>query len=321
MSFDYLIEKIGTARFSESPFRHIFIERFLRDEHFKALTKSPEIDIPPVSSDEEIFEELDARGYQVVDFPGCITDKKIYMRWRQDPASVPNFNDDACEGFGVTLRLTRPESSIVRELQEFLADQRFLSVLAEKFGIAHGETTYDGGLQKYLDGYEISPHPDIRRKALTYMLNANPGDSCGNCSHHTHYMRFLPQYRYVQAYWDGNPERDRCWVPWAWCETVSLQEQNNSFVAFSPANDTLHAVRARYDHLSHQRTQFYGNLWFTESPCSQGPRWQEFAFSSATKSEKSDFGSLLKSLFPASVVRVLRRSGRAEYVDRKVGGK
>ncbi len=30
---------------------------------------------------------------------------------------------------------------------------------------------------------------------------------------------------------------------------------------FAPGNDTLHAVRLRYDHRAYQRTQIYGNLW------------------------------------------------------------
>ena len=36
---------------------------------------------------------------------------------------------------------------------------------------------------------------------------------------------------------------------------------------FKPSFDTLHAVKAKYNHLVFQRTQLYGNLWFNgESP-------------------------------------------------------
>ena len=44
----------------------------------------------------------------------------------------------------------------------------------EKFGIEYQNCNIDGGIQKYLDGYELSPHPDIRLKAATFMVNINP---------------------------------------------------------------------------------------------------------------------------------------------------
>lgn len=38
---------------------------------------------------------------------------------------------------------------------------------------------------------------------------------------------------------------------------------------FSPSDDTLHAVKARYDHLVAQRTQMYGNLWYEKQSLSK----------------------------------------------------
>lgn len=70
----------------------------------------------------------------------------------------------------------------------------------------------------------------------------------------------------TQRTWETDFTRDRGWVSWDWCETVLQQRANNSLVVFSPASDTLHAVRARYDHLWTQRTQCYGNLWYKASP-------------------------------------------------------
>jgi hypothetical protein len=36
-------------------------------------------------------------------------------------------------------------------------------------------------------------------------------------------------------------------------------------------------VRARYDHLPAQRTQFYGNLWYKPNPLRFRPEFQDFA--------------------------------------------
>lgn len=109
------------------------------------------------------------------------------------------------------------------------------------------------------------------------MVNINPGRMSETQTHHTHFLRFRPTYKYVQAFWEGNPQLDRCWVPWGWCETAKIQDRNNSIVIFSPNNDTLHGVKARYDHLAYQRTQLCGNLWYHELPTQGMPCWEKFA--------------------------------------------
>jgi hypothetical protein len=164
----------------------------------------------------------------------------------------------------MTLRLTEARTDIIRELKAFLESEAFNRALAEKFGLPFEETHADNGIQKYLDGYEISPHPDVRRKALTYMVNINPHRDAEARDHHTHYMKFKDRYAYIEQFWAGNPDVDRCWVPWTWCDSVSEQRANNSIVIFAPGDDTLHAVKASYDHLGAQRTQLYGNLWYKE---------------------------------------------------------
>jgi hypothetical protein len=62
---------------------------------------------------------------------------------------------------------------------------------------------------------------------------------------------------------------------------VKQQTENNSIVIFSPRWDTMHAIRAHYDHLVTQRTQFYGNLWYETSdvpPYGKGPEFEDFDF-------------------------------------------
>jgi hypothetical protein len=164
----------------------------------------------------------------------------------------------------MTLRLAQPKTEIITELKAFLEGGPFNIALSEKFGLTRDEVRADCGIQQYLDGYEISPHPDVRAKALTYMVNINPHPNSEALDHHTRYMKFKKRYNYVREFWNGNPDLDTFWVPWTWCDTVSQQTDNNSAVIFAPENDTLHAVKASYDHLKGQRTQLYGNLWYKE---------------------------------------------------------
>ncbi|MHB1207541.1 MAG: hypothetical protein ACYCZX_18400 [Rhodospirillaceae bacterium] len=276
MKFSYLIDKVQLASVSVAPFKHIQINDFLNDGDFNEIISAPEINLVRSRSDDELFDTLFAGGYKIIDFPGCITDKQAYMDWHADRKQSSKLAGSSCEGFGVTVRMIEPRSKAIEHLMAFLNSDDWKSALARKFGIELSDMIYDAGIQKYLDGYEISPHPDIRRKALTFMVNVNPNPESESVEHHTHYMTFKSSRRYVQEYWAGNPERDRCWVPWNWCETQKVQRENNSIVIFSPADDTLHAVKANYNHLLYQRTQLYGNFWHRQSQTAGAPSWENF---------------------------------------------
>ena len=275
MSFGYLRDKIRAAPISERPFRHIDIPELFQPRHLAEILRSPEVNTKPAASDEALFPILFEAGYRIVNFPGCVIDKDEYIVWRRDRGALDGRNNPSCEGFGVTLRLAEIETPIIADLLEYLESGAFLDTLAEKFGVDRRATSLDAGVQKYLDGYEISPHPDIRRKALTYMVNINPAPRSERLDHHTHYMRLKPEHRHVRRFWEANPQLDRCWVPWDWCETEKVQSANNSLVAFAPYDGSLHAVRAAYDHLEHQRTQLYGNLWFKDAATEGTPEWWE----------------------------------------------
>lgn len=278
MQFDYLIKKIKNAEVSTDPFDHIYIEDFFSDPHFQDITQSTEINLEPAANDDALFERLFEAGYKIIDFPGCVIDRDQYVKWHRQRA-IDRTTNSACEGYGMTLRLTAPKTPIIAQLHDFLVGDAFQNALAEKFEIASEAVFADSGIQKYLDGYEISPHPDIRKKALTYMVNVNPHAGSDTLEHHTHYLRFREAYRYVQAFWEGNADQDRCWVPWDWCDTVKTQTKNNSIVIFSPGNNTMHGVKANYDHLAGQRTQLYGNLWYRETKVAGAPSWEDLSFS------------------------------------------
>ena len=61
------------------------------------------------------------------------------------------------------------KSDLLQTVDNFFNSHKFREVLASKFSINLDDVYFDNGIQKYFDGYEISPHPDIRRKSLTYM--------------------------------------------------------------------------------------------------------------------------------------------------------
>ena len=205
----------------------------------------------------------------------------------------------------------RPRSDLLKELDKFLNSTQFNRAVAEKLNVDFDLCDVDCGIQKYFDGYEISPHPDTRRKASTYMININPHEDSANIDYHTHYLKFKDKWSHIGEFWKTTPQADRDWVPWDWCDTAKTQFENNSIVLFSPSDDTLHAVRANYDHLETQRTQLYGNLWFESSGCSYTPSWEQMQadeFDDLTpkdgfgrgllKSTRKILGSVKRKVFP-----------------------
>lgn len=277
--FDYILQRILNAQFQSDPFKHVYIADFFSRDDFSLITTAPEVNIRPVESDRALISELYSKSYKEIEFPGTTTNVPSYLEWHNDPARDSSFTLGLCEGYGVTMRLQRTTpGTILREAQDFFRAPAFWAAVAAKFGIDIDDVTIDFGLQKYLDGYEISPHPDIRKKALTLMVNINPAAHSEAIDYHTHYLRFRPERAKVQEYWRSNKDAERCWVPWSWCETARRQTRNNSIVIFSPADDTLHAVRASYDHLSTQRTQFYGNLWYKNYTPLVDVKWRNFDF-------------------------------------------
>jgi hypothetical protein len=273
-TFDYVLERISAEPLRTTPFKHLYLEDVFSGADFAQIISASEVDIKSVRDDDQLFDGLHAAGYEIIKFPGCVADQAQYVSWHAHRGGNGHIHS-TCEGFGVALRLKRPKSRIIAELSAFLASEAFVACLADKFDLPLTNTRFAGGLQKYLDGYEISPHPDIRAKALTFMVNINPHPNAGSHAHHTHYMSFRDERRYVQDYWRANPGIERCWVPWDWCETKFVQANNNSMVAFAPSDDTIHAIKATYDHFEGQRTQLYGNIFRRNAPKLSKLEWQD----------------------------------------------
>lgn len=282
--FDYLINKIEAADWEREPFKHIEIAEFINPNDFHEIISCEELDLRDFVADEDLIDALFSKGYKMVPFPGAITDHREYIRNRQE--SKKTASHTATESAGLVFRLVKPKSEKLVRLKKFLESDDFNNALANKFDLDFSECIVDVGIQKYLDEYEISPHPDLRKKAATFMVNINCGYGSEQKNHHTHYLKFKPERAYVLEYWKGNPLVERCWVPWEWCESVKQQTENNSFIAFSPSFDTMHAVRASYNHLTGQRSQLYGNLWHKADdtspfiPSVSRLDWEEFDFGS-----------------------------------------
>jgi len=302
-NFNYLIDKIAASEFDGIPFKHIYIENFFSDEHFEEIKNSEEIASPNAINDKELIRGLQDKGFKVIGFPGCITNIKKYIKWHSEKKNVQH--NSSCEGFGMVLRLYKFESPILSALNAFLIGDEFNKAIADKFGITFANCSIDGGIQKYLDGYEISPHPDIRKKAATFMVNINPSDQSESLNHHTHYLKLKPIRKYVQTFWDGNQNVDRTWLPWSWADTVKQQKKNNSIVLFSPLNDTLHGVKADYNHLITQRTQLYGNLWYLENPADKSLKWESLDLQGLVPTTKLKHKAI--KLIPSSVKTNLKK--------------
>jgi hypothetical protein len=259
--FMYLREKILDAQFVEFPFRHLYIEDFLSKEHLNLVINYKKIKLSNQESTERLINLLLTEGYDIQHFPGCTESVEEYLKWYNKKKKSSFHNDKIVEAFGMAFRLIEIDDIEIKTLIDFLNSELFHSALKNKFNLTRS-TKISTGIQKYLTGYEISPHPDIRSKALTYLVNINTNKSSEFLNIHTHLLRFKSNKEYLYNYWNDNSHIDRCWVPWEWCDTFKIMNKNNSLVMFSPNNDTLHAVKLDYDHLEFQRTQLYGNLWY-----------------------------------------------------------
>lgn len=286
--FDYLLGKIQSAKFENEPFKHLEITNFLKEKHFTHIT---ELDTITTSgeNDRELINSIKENGYEQVSFPGTFNTVEDYISHRNGTAQNEDF--DTIENKGIVFRLSEYNDPLLEDLFGLFNSKKFLKCVTDKFGLSQEEFEVsnsdfkreaeglDLGIQKYLDGYEISPHPDIRKKALTWMLNLNPNNKSKEMNHHTHYLELKDAKKYIKEYWKHNTSQDRCWLPWEWCHTRKRQVENNTIVLFSPSFDTLHGVKTDYDHLETQRTQLYGNLWYENVEIEGKPEWDDFLIS------------------------------------------
>jgi len=255
--FDYIIDKIMTAPIVPDPFPHLEILGFLNESHLSAVLLSEQVHFAPAQDDDELFGLLAKAGYDIQHFPGCKNtwDEYVEELRRGKPST------------GLTFRLNNIKHPVVGALIRFMNGPASHEALRERFSIA-GDTTILSAVQKNLTGYEIPPHPDIRQKALTYLLNINKSQEVEKTDCHTHLLKFKDEFKFVEREWSKSTGTNRCWVPWDWCDTVKTIRTNNAMVVFRPGSQpaSLHAIKLDYNHLPFQRTQIYGNLLYSKHP-------------------------------------------------------
>jgi len=277
--FNYLIEKLRDAEFISYPFDHLEIENFLSEEHFNIINSDSQIHFEEQKSHNELRNKLRENLYKPISFPGCTTDEDEYydMLNNGNISSVKSGVKGAdTEGVGIAYNLTEIRNSFIKKLIEFLNSSVFEDALRNKFEI-EGQTRIVTRIQKYVTGYEISPHPDTRTKALTYLLNINKDNRAESFDIHTGLLKFKDDYTFIYDYWNSHPEENRSWIAWDWCTIEKSVSKNNSIVLFKPSNYSLHSVKLDYNHLPFQRTQIYGNLMFNNpAPIKPGPQIEDF---------------------------------------------
>lgn len=257
--FSYISEKIKNAEFNEDPFKHILIEDFLEQKHLDKILSDEQVHFDEVNTTEDLIDTLHRKSYKVQNFPGCTTDLNEYINHYNNDSFPHGRKGTPIESYGVTFRLSKIENKFIEELTNYLNGDEFKQTLEEKFEIKK-ETEIITAIQKNLSHYEISPHPDIREKQLTYLLNINKDNTVDQYTIHTNLLKFKPEWEFIKDYWKTNLKKNTTWVPWGWCETRVVTNKNNSIVLFKPSVDTLHAIKMIYDHTKFQRTQLYGNL-------------------------------------------------------------
>lgn len=257
--FSYISEKIKDAEFKQEPFKHLLIEDLLKQEHLDIVLSDSQVHFDEVDSTEILLKTLQNKGYRVQNFPGCTTDLGEYLHHYNNDSFPHGRKGTPIESYGVTYRLENISNPFIQQLTNYLNGEEFKQALEEKFEIKK-QTRIITAIQKNLSHYEISPHPDVREKQLTYLLNINKNSSIDEVPIHTNLLKFKPEWEFIKDYWKNNHERNTTWVPWDWCETKVVTNKNNSIVLFKPSVDTLHAIKMIYDHTRYQRTQFYGNL-------------------------------------------------------------
>lgn len=257
--FKYISEKILDAKFDNFPFKHILIEDFLSEEHFQTIIEDSQIHFEELNNTQQVIETLLKNNYKVQTFPGCITNMVEYLKRYETNDFPAGRKGNPVESFGITFRLIKYNNEFIKKLIDYMNGTEFKNALETKFNISNPMRIITA-IQKNLSHYEISPHPDVREKGLTYLLNINKDSSIENQPVHTHLLSFKDEWKSIPKYWKNNLQKNRCWIPWDWCKTDKVLNKNNSIVLFSPDVDTLHAVKLYYDHTKFQRTQIYGNL-------------------------------------------------------------
>lgn len=249
MKLSYLLEKINNAPIIQYPFPHLWIENFLQPAHLELLLSNYQLHFPPVNGLAELHKTLITLDYKIQSFPGCASSIEDYLNGKPTNKTV--------EGWGLCYRLNKIHNELIQKLISFLNSKEWHQSIKNKFEIK-AETTCFSAIQKQLDKYEISPHPDVRSKAVTYLLSINSKEYTGQDT-----SLYIYDDPHIPEFFGKHEHLNRCWIPWGYARLVKEVVNTNTLLMFPTSNYSLHAVKLDYNDLVSQRTQIYGNLMYS----------------------------------------------------------
>ena len=122
-----------------------------------------------------------------------------------------------------------------KEIYGFLRSDKFTNILLQKFNISKNGVS-DLFLHKDLENFEVTPHRDIFSKLITYLFYLPKDSSLSQLGTHM----LVPKKGVVI-------EKTTKHQDWELFETVKKSEYvPNSFFAFSPHENSFHAVKVNF---------------------------------------------------------------------------
>tara|TARA_Y100000389_G_scaffold204199_1_gene255502 strand:+ start:17 stop:790 length:774 start_codon:yes stop_codon:yes gene_type:complete len=232
---DYIIKKIEDAEIIVKPFPHIIIPNFIEDDDLKNILDNIEIDN---------LNEIEKK-YKKVHYPGAkTTNEKLINR--------PT-------GIGLVYSLKEKYSKKNIKLNTILKSEDFKLALFKKLNIPKnidGWNIYQ--INKDLNGYEISPHPDITGKVITYQINLSNSVALDNYDLSTKFHIIKPQcLKFIK---ELSKKKTRPWGKWDWFDKGKpIPYKQNTFMAFAPSDISYHSVKLEnYPQEKYQRTMLRG---------------------------------------------------------------
>ena len=85
----------------------------------------------------------------------------------------------------------------------------------------------------------------------------------------------------------------------------------------------MHGVKADYKHLSTQRTQLYGNLWYSKEEVVYAPRWEQFVVKDSENyiQQKNNKLSKLQNLFKTTINRFKAKDPNISDLENELSDK
>ena len=232
---NYILKKIEDAEIILKPFPHIIISNFLEDGDLIDVLNNIDIDNLNVID----------KKYKLVQYPGA---KSTTEELTKRPTGV-----------GLVYALKEEYSKNNIKLNTILDSDEFKQALFEKFKIP---TNIDGWnvyqINKDLNGYEISPHPDITGKVITYQLNLSNTNILDNYDLGTKFHTIKPEF--LKNIKKLSTKQPRPWGKWDWFDKgKSIPYKQNTFMAFAPSDISYHSVKLEnYPQEKYQRTMLRG---------------------------------------------------------------